>query len=84
MTENMEICYFCGNPNVEMHHIVNGIANRKKSEKYGLKVPLCRACHERVHNNQKLDLKLKKKGQKAFMKTYPDKDFLETFGKNYL
>jgi hypothetical protein len=35
-------CYICGRAEwIERHHIFNGTANRKKSEKYGLTVHLC-------------------------------------------
>lgn len=71
----------------EEHHVFNG-PNRHISEKYGLKVYLCLKHHtagaEAVHNNSKNMLLLKKEGQKAFMKAYPNEDFKEIFGKNYL
>ena len=75
-------CYLCRllhkdyaiKRNREEHHVMGGIANRKLSEKYGLKVYLDPDHHrngqEAVH--------------KAFMRTYPELDFREIFGKNYL
>lgn len=87
-------CYMCDllkvkpmSPYREEHHVFNG-PNRKISEHYGLKVYLCIAHHtigkEAVHNNSENMLMLKKEGQKAFMKRYPNKDFIRIFGKNYL
>lgn len=82
-------CLVCGSYLVEEHHIFKGVANRKNSEKYGLKVYLCPRHHRGdygVHgkNGHILDMKLKKLGQKAFQYKYPDLDFLSIFGRNYL
>lgn len=72
----------------EEHHVMGGVANRKLSEKYGLKVYLDPNHHqygpEAVHKNAEVANLLKKEAQKAFMRTYPDLNFLEIFGKNYL
>lgn len=72
----------------EKHHIFFGSANRKLSEKYGLTVRLCVKHHregpEAVHSNAEIRDKLCQIGQRAFEKRYPDKDFREIFGKNYL
>lgn len=69
------------------HHIFGG-ANREKSEEYGLTVYLCPDCHlygERAaHINKETAALLHKIGQQAFEKTYPDKNFREIFGKNYI
>lgn len=70
------------------HHVFGGTANRKLSEKYGLKVYLCLAHHltgpEAVHKDAKVAILLKKEGQRAFQKRYTDMDFMKIFGKNYL
>ena len=72
---------------LEEHHIFNG-PNRKLSTKYGLTVYLC-AEHHRIgpaagHINPDVRAEVQKNGQRAFMKKYPDKDFMKIFGKNYL
>lgn len=84
-------CFLCGRSDwIEAHHIFNGTANRKKSEKYGLTVHLCHWCHNEppngVHYNQETDTRLKQIGQKAAMDEYgwTIDDFREIFGKNYL
>lgn len=89
-------CYLCRllhndysiKPVREEHHIMGGTANRRLSEKYGLKVYLDPDHHlygpEAVHKNAEVADLLKKEAQKAFEKTYPDLDFMEIFGKNYL
>lgn len=83
-------CYLCGNPRVEEHHIFGG-ANRINSERYGLKVWLCRAHHTGdagVHFNAELMRAMHKLGQKAFEDRYAECDdhgaFRAVFGKNYL
>lgn len=88
-------CYLCKklyggdwNQEVEEHHVMFGTADRKLSEHFGLKVYLCLGHHrnsaEAVHRNKKNDLILKQDAQKIFIETYPDKDWMEIFGKNYL
>lgn len=89
-------CYLCmmlhGDDSIKTvlheHHIFGGTANRRLSEKYGLKVYLCLAHHltgpEAVHKDAKVAILLKQEGQQAFKKRYPDMDFMKIFGKNYL
>lgn len=81
-------CYFCKSQRlIEEHHIFGG-ANRKKSEKYGLKVYLCHYCHNEppygVHHCRKRADELFKTGQKAFMERYTDIDFIFEFGRNFI
>ena len=81
-------CYLCGSTSfLEKHHIFNG-ADRKKSEKYGLKVYLCHNCHNEppsgVHHNAQNNKELKAIGQKAFAEKYPTLDFFTIFKRNYL
>ena len=67
-------CYVCKNTFVEEHHVYFGTANRKLSEKYGLKVWLCPQHHRGrygVHHNKDLDDKLKKIARERFEDVYP-------------
>lgn len=84
---NGENCFICGRRASERHHIF-GASNRNWSEKYGLTVNLCHWCHNEppngVHFNRDLDLKLKALAQKKFNETYPEENFIEIFGRNYL
>lgn len=68
-------CYICKNTFVEEHHIFYGTANRKLSEKYGLKVWLCPYHHRGtvngVHFNKELDGKLRKVAEEKFVEKYP-------------
>ena len=75
---------------LDEHHVFGG-ANRKKSEKYGLKVYLHHSsCHifgkNSVHVNAKVDRAIKRIAQKRAMKHYgwTTEEFIKIFGKNYL
>ena len=85
---SMEFCMICGKPNPECHHVLYGTANRKWSDKYGLVVPLCgehhRGSYLSPHFNREFDLRLKKYAQERFQEEYPELNFREIFGKNYL
>lgn len=84
-------CYICGkNANFEPldeHHVYAG-ANRKLSEKYGLKVYLHHlSCHlNGVHKDGDLANKLKADVQRQAMKHYgwSIDDFIGIFGKSYV
>lgn len=73
---------------VIISHIIYGTANRRLSEKYGLKVWLCGKHHnlsnEGVHFNKELDRRLKVLAQKRFEEEYPNESFLRIFGRNYI
>lgn len=88
-------CYLCmmlyddySEKTVQEHHVIFGTANRRLSEKYGLKVYLCLYHHTEgkyaVHNNAQMANRLKQMAQRAFQKQFPEKDWMEIFGKNYL
>lgn len=89
-------CYLCMilnedyrvHPYTEEHHIVFGSGRRALSEEYGLKVNLCPAHHrdgpEAVHNNHENAELLMKEAQERFEDVFPDLNWMEIFGKNYL
>lgn len=88
-------CFFCGSEyDIHYHHIF-GAANRKKSTKYGLVVPLCRICHmvgrDSIHEGwteeaRKRRLILHQYGQARAMaeNDWSTEDFIREFGRNYL
>ena len=81
-------CYVCGTTlGLHSHHIF-GAANRKKSEKQGLKVWLCGYHHnlsnQGVHFHKPLDSRLKRLAQKKYEETHTREEFMQEFGKNYL
>lgn len=83
-----DICYVCGRHGTEIHHVFFG-PYRSKSERWGLKVRLCRTHHESipygVHGgNRELDLRLKKDAQARFEQRYGHGKFMQEFNRNYL
>lgn len=83
-----ETCFLCQGRATEEHHCIHGTANRKLSEKYGLKVYLCPYCHRisklAVHNNYFTDTKIKQIAQQRFTEEYPELNFIKVFGKSFL
>jgi hypothetical protein len=82
-------CYVCGTTyDLQEHHIFFGTANRRLSEKHGLKVWLCQHHHTGqagVHFNKDLDTQLKKLAQERFEAEYGQNiSFRDVFGRNYL
>ncbi len=85
--DKSKVCFICGKYGyLEEHHIFGG-ANRKHSEKYGLKVKLCTEDHRQkngVHSNAEKSNRLKRIGQRVFEKEYGHEKYMKIFGKNYL
>lgn len=83
-----KVCWVCGSPNVELHHVFHGWANRKVSDRYGCTVFLCRAHHtgkRGAHNDKDLDLALKQICQARWEEEYGSREaFRRAFGKSYL
>lgn len=81
-------CWFCGSRvRLEEHHIFAGTANRKISEKYGLKVWLCHRHHTGDGGAQydpEKNLQLKQEAQKAFEKEHSLELWMKLIRKNYL
>lgn len=88
-------CYLCMLLNqdynrriTQEHHVIFGTANRKLSEKYGLKVYLCLEHHEigemSVHRNHEVASILQKQAQKVFEKTHSHEEWMKIFRRNYL
>lgn len=81
-------CLICGKKGfLHVHHVFGG-RNRKKSEKYGMKVYLCPDHHNMsekgVHFDPLLDLSVKKYAQKIFEENHSHEEFMKEFGRNYL
>ena len=81
-------CWFCGAVvGLEEHHIFAGTANRKISEKYGLKVWLCHRHHtgkDGAQYDRDMNLQLKQEAQRKFEQIYSHELWMETIRKNYL
>lgn len=89
-TDDLEHCIICHKSPVNKHEIFGGSANRKKSMEYGLVIPLCTCEHHDqincrgIHFDKKLRNEWHIKGQAMFNKTYPNLNFKDIFGKNYI
>ncbi len=85
---NEKRCYVCGSQiSLHRHHIYAGRANRKNSEEHGCWCWLCIDHHigyNGVHNNSKLDIRLKKECQKIFEQEHTREEFRQIFGKSYI
>lgn len=93
--EKDRTCYLCILLNgdyairsgLETHHAMPGTANRRLSERYGLKVLLCRQHHTdgpcSVHNNIQIQRLIQKKAQEAFERNYSHGDWMRVFGRDY-
>lgn len=89
--QNDKRCYICAKEvGLELHHCFFG-ANRKVSEKWGLKVWLCKEHHTgdySPHHNEKFDKSLKVLAQQKWMDnggTIEEwMDIKVGIGKNYL
>lgn len=81
-------CFVCKTTQgLHSHHIFEAY-NRNNSEKYGLKVWLCGKHHNLssagIHFDKAFDLYIKRLAQKKFNEVYPELDFMQIFGKNFL
>lgn len=89
LTDDLDHCIICGKSPINKHEIFYG-KNRLKSIEYGLVIPLCTKEHHNqiekkgIHFDSKLCKKWHIKGQKKFNELYPELDFVEIFGRNYL
>lgn len=90
----MSKCWLCGRNGagdpLDRHHIFGG-AYRKKSEQYGLWVPLCHdRCHvygpDAAHQSKETRRELHRYGQRKAMADngWTVEDFIREFGRNYL
>jgi len=85
ITDELDYCYLCGSPYVEIHHCMYG-SYRQLSDKYGLVIPLCYEHHRGnngVHFNKALDKQIKELAQEKF-KSHYGKDIIDVFGKNFI
>ncbi len=82
-------CLVCGRTtDIHRHHVFMGNKQKSLSEKYGLTVNLCGYHHDMsdagIHFNKELRVSVQSWAQKKFEETYPDLNFLQIFGRNYI
>lgn len=83
LTENLEQCFICKSPYVEIHEVFGG-RNRKISMQNGFCVPLCHNHHQQATLDNEKSLFLKRKMQAKFEETHTREEFMRLIGKNYL
>lgn len=85
MVDSYDYCVLCGSSYmVDVHHCIHGItSNKQYAEDYGLLVPLCRICHDKLHSQGKDREYLERIAQERFEEVYPELSFLKIFGRNY-
>lgn len=93
-----DTCLLCGGLATQEHHLICGTANRKKSEEYGLKIPICATCHNFIHHYSPAARLSKMLGQAIFEGDYykdlwyqmnegeneARESYIENFGKSSL
>ena len=89
-------CFFCGRSGpLDEHHLISGTAGRKKSEKYGLKVYICRNCHllhdcgyiqfdNTIIKEKDIKAMAQKKWEETYGKENPREEFRAIYGKSWL
>lgn len=84
--QRSEVCFICGRTgSLDEHHAISGTAGRKKSEKYGLKIKLCRYCHQELHDKGEMEKQIKQFAQRRWEEEYGDRqDFIREFGKSWI
>lgn len=94
VTEYSGICFCCGRPTTEEHHLLFGGSIRRLAEEDGIKVPCCSYCHtmndvkNRIHDNPIAEKLSKVAGQLAWEKHavaqgMTEADAREVFRKRY-
>ena len=88
LIDDMSVCYVCKKPNPQIHHVFEGTANRKISDRYNYVIPLCMEHHTGdtgVHKDKALELHLKRLAQKHFEEHYGSReDFIKVFGRSWI
>lgn len=85
VTDDLETCYLCGMPKDHLHEVFFG-NNRINSMRYGCVIPLCAACHDKIHQDIQIDLEMKKRLERAFIEVYECdiEYFIKIFHINYI
>lgn len=94
ITEFEDICFICGKPREEVHHLIFGRGMRNLADKDKIVAPMCFDCHKRLHLDGMAADMSKIIGQLAWEKKYiTDKSaaeqdarqaFKDRYGRSYL
>ena len=83
LTDNLKVCYICGEKKDDLHEIFGG-SNRRKSMIWGLVIPICRQCHQEWKEGRYMREEIQLVTQIAFEKKYSHELFMKEFKKNFL
>ena len=80
------VCFLCmRHVGTECHHVFEGTANRKKSEEDGMKIYICRTCHNWLHRNPGAMTPIKQRAQQVWEEKYGSRDdFIRRYGWDYI
>ena len=81
--QSNRLCWFCGSPYVELHHVRLNNHSRKMAEKYGMVCWLCRKHHKRLHEDIVMKTMLQQYAQLQFESRHSHEEYMEIFGKDY-
>lgn len=76
VSDYSDMCFFCGRPATQTHHLIFGVGLRKTADKDGLFCPICAECHTmgsligRIHDNPMAEKLSKMLGQAIFERNY--------------
>lgn len=85
MREKRE-CPLCGRWDyLDTHHVFEGV-RRPTSERLGLTIDICRACHGSIHAKPAAWTWLKERTQRNYMKAHDmtEDEWIEQFGRSWL
>lgn len=86
MRERRE-CGLCGRWDyLEEHHIYEGMGRRAISDRLGMTIYICPACHRSIHAKPKAWEWLKERAQREFMKAHnmTEDEWIAEFGRSWL
>lgn len=83
LVSTLDYCCVCGARRTDLHEVFPG-PHRQASKDYGMVIPLCRTCHERIHKDRLMRHECQSWAQKKFEDIYGHDKFMEIFKKNYL
>ena len=80
-------CFYSKKPTTEVHHVMNGTADRPKADEDGLWIYVTRSRHDWLHNTsdgKKEMRRLKVLAQQAYEKTHSHAEWMRRYHKNYV
>jgi hypothetical protein len=82
--QHSKVCFMTGRTEgLDRHHLVPGVANRKKAEEDGLWIWLYHPIHMQLHNNPEMERAYIRMAQAAYEKTHSREEWMARYHKNY-